>query len=81
MVPKPYQNHAKQVQTLHQPLTEAAPWLPMAHALLDSNFINQTLFDSVGVPGDLWTSGFTNIFIAIETQMSELEKEVLNHEM
>jgi hypothetical protein len=53
----------------------------MAHALLDSNFINQTLFDSVGVPGDLWTLGFTNIFIAIETQMSELEKEVLNHEM
>lgn len=54
----------------------------MAHALPDdSNFINWTLFDFVGVPGDVWISGFTNIFIAIETWMSKLEKEVSNHEM
>ena len=49
-----------------------SPWWQQFH---------KSNFDLVGVLGDLWTSGFTNIFIANETWMSELEKEVSNDEM
>lgn len=56
--------------------------MPMAHALpRGSKFRNRTLFDSVRDPSDLWATGFINVFIGIETWMSEVEKEVSNDEV
>ena len=33
------------------------------------------------VPGDLWATGFINVFIGIETWTSEVEKEVSNDDV